>query len=294
MLLRIYDYYFTSDNTDIIDFQFKFKFFYYAPIPYPGVEVTLRGLGYQDNNKQKPDMNVENAKADNTRNIPPPSLQFTPTGSGGDINSLLGISSPPATSSNQVPPAQSIQNMHRGPKIPIGISDTTGEKLALKYLTARDQYLRYDMINAQMTIRFDPIWLMNPYMSGKDYSAQVSLEKQEKSFVYALTDRVIFIRAYRPNQKSFMNPDPSISNIKKTPVIGGFYQVITVNNIFEGGRFYQQLNMIKYDHLNYYDLDKSSSGSGISNFSSNTTTSGSNTSTNQPSGTDPNRSNTLK
>lgn len=290
MLLRIYDYYFTSDNTDIVDFQFKLKYFYYAPIPYPGAEVTLRGLGQFDANQMKPDFSQANSEASrNTRDITAPGLTFNPIGAGGggNISSLLGIASSPTSAGNQVNSSQIFQHMHRSPALPIGTMDTTAEKAALKFNTGRDQYLRYDMVNAQMTIRFDPIWLMNPYMAGKDYTGQVDIASQDGAYVYAHTDHVIYIRAYRPNQTSFMNPDQSVSNIKAGPILGGFYQVITATNIFEGGKFIQQLNMMKYDHLNYYDSASNTSGTGIAEFTTNNTNNATNTSGGGATGADP-------
>lgn len=112
--------------------------------------------------------------------------------------------------------------------------------------------MRFDMVNAQITVRFDPTWLMNPYMAGRDFTAGLSTD-QGSSSIFVNTDRVVFIRAHRPNQKNYMNPDFSNTAPKRAPILGGFYQVLTAVNEFKGGRFVQKLNMLKYPHMNYFD-----------------------------------------
>lgn len=115
--------------------------------------------------------------------------------------------------------------------------------------------MRYDMMNAQLIVRFDPTWLLNPYMSGGDFTGSLgSGESQGGVQVMVHTDRVVFIKAYRPNQKNYMNPNFNNISPAREPILGGFYQVIQCLNTLEGGRMTQQLNMYKYPHMNYYNV----------------------------------------
>jgi hypothetical protein len=263
MIVRWYDYYFTGDNSEIVDFQFSFKNFFYQQIPYPGAEVSLRGLA--DNT---PDFDKRTGisgsllqnnavGSQQTRDVIAPNISFTPSSSnsGGQTNSLLNIQSSPISAN--VPGNTNYGNIHqhrhRGPVLFVG-NDSSGDAYATKSLAARDQYLRFDMLRANMTIRFDPQWLLNPYMADGDSSPIVPTEvvHGDNVTVHANIDRAIYINAYAPNQKSFMNPDTSLFNIRETKIIGGLYQVLKVVNEFEGGKFTQKLDLIKYEHLNYF------------------------------------------
>lgn len=262
MLIRWYDYYFTSTNSEVLDFQFKFKNFYYQQIPYPGQEVTLRGRGDNTGDLNKKDgvsgELLQNAASGSqrVRDVVTPTLTFSASNnSGTSISSLLNIAASPISSNT--PPSENNygnihQHRHRGPTTFIA-GDSTATANANKALAARDQYLRFDMVSADLNVRFDPQWLINPYMAGSDFTPVVPTEQShEGTFVYAHTDRMVYINAFAPNQKAFMNPDPSIFNLRETPILGGFYQVLYVVNEFEGAKFTQKLNLLKYDHLNYY------------------------------------------
>ena len=263
MLIRWYDYYFTSDNSEVVDFQFKFKNFYYQQVPYPGNEVTMRGHGHGTADLNKTDgvsgdtLQNNASGSQKTRDVVTPNLTFTPsTDSGGaSLSSLLNIAASPVSEnapSDSTNYGNIHQHRHRGPAV-YTAGDSTADAYATKALAQRDQYLRWDMVTADMTVRFDPQWLINPYMAGSDFTPVVPTESsQDGTFVYAHVDRMLYLNAFAPNQKAFMNPDPSVFNIKQTPIIGGFYQVLYVVSEFDGGRFLQKLNLMKYDHLNYF------------------------------------------
>ncbi len=258
MIYRYYDYYFTSDNTEIIDLQLKYKMFYYQQIPYPGKEAYPRGM-----QQNSPDSVVDKNFADkavssqgtDTRTIYKSNLTFS-VPSSPNFNQLLVIAAPPQSSDGTRTYADKFQGRNR----PIGVKYNPGHNARAvetnKTLSALDDYSRNDMISADMAIRFDPIWLLNPYMAGGDSTSTIPLDNTTDGaggqiHVYAHTDRLIYINAFAPNQQSFMNPDASLYNIRKTPVLVGWYQVISIDNEFDGGKFIQKLNMVKNQYQNY-------------------------------------------
>jgi hypothetical protein len=264
MLYRVYSFLFTNDNSEVIDCQFRYKFFYFAPFPYPGTEVFLRGHGHDTNNLSlTQDLQEEKTEAAGSEIRDPvtPTLNFVASpGQSRTLSEVLNIPTPQSASGTKQP-GQIFGPMDRGPAMP-QTQGTKNDKYATKNLIAQDMYLRYDMLGADLTVRFDPTWLLNPYMSGRDSTSLIPLDSvggvagaDSNFFVYAHTDRVIFLRAFAPNQAAYMNPNVTTSFIKDkgNPMLGGFYAVIHVDNIFDGGKFYQKLNLYKYEHLNYFN-----------------------------------------
>lgn len=256
MLVRVYDYFFTANNTEVIDFQFMFKNFYYESYPYESGDNTMSEMTHNqaDSNFQQEYSQIQSlfANFNYDTSIDLPSYILQATGSSSDLGSILGIPSSPQGASSGAEPATIHQGLNRTPVLPASQNLGASEAKTQKYLKSKDQYMRFDMVNAQITVRFDPTWLMNPYMAGRDFTAGLSTD-QGSSSIFVNTDRVVFIRAHRPNQKNYMNPDFSNTAPKRAPILGGFYQVLTAVNEFKGGRFVQKLNMLKYPHMNYFD-----------------------------------------
>lgn len=279
MLVRWYDFLFVGDNSEIIDFQFQFKNFYFMQIPYPGVETSLRGQAHMTADSKKTDgvsgrTLEQNASASQQiEDIASPNLAFTPSSASSlDFSSLLNLTSPPTSQTqrgnNTMGQIHSYQ--HRGPITFTG-GDVSASAEAIRINHAIDDYLRFEMMNAAMTVRGDPTWMMNSYMAGGDFTPTTNSKTDSGSTVFVNMDRVIYLNAFAPNQPSFMNPDASVFNVRETPILGGFYQVTQVINEFEGGKFTQKLSMIKYPHLNYYG-QTSNNDAGIQQTPSNETT----------------------
>jgi hypothetical protein len=257
MLLRVYDFIFTPDNSEIIDFHFRFKNFYQEPYPNTGSDTTrTQSTDADDANyqKERDDLRKEQSQQDQASSSGP-NIQFSPS-SSQSLSSVLGIASSPQSSTTQLPYAVVHGDLMRGPDLPASQNARNSEgQVEMKlYQRAKDQYFRYDMLSADMTVRFDPLWLMNPYMVGGDFTPKLTSDKTtEGVFLYVHTDRVVFIKAFKPNQSDYMNPNRRFGSSDKTPFLGGFYQVITAVNEFDGGKFIQKLNLFKYPHMNGFN-----------------------------------------
>lgn len=291
MLYRKYDYFFTGDNSEIIDFQFTFKNFFYMQIPYSGHEVTLHG---QNHNTADLAVNVEQQLTQNAQGSQSSSIINIVPATTGLTLSDLGISAPPQSASGVNNAPNQHQSQGRTFSLP-SVGDYGSYADAQLALTARDQYLRFDMINAQMTVRFDPQWLLNPYMTGRDRTPLLDSgtsatpgDPTDNITLYAHVDRMIYLNAYAPNQAGFMNPNTAVGNTRPTPILAGFYQVVQIDNVFEGAKFYQTMNMIKYDNTNYFSQNSGANSQIQQNATSSTNTPTFSTSGSAgPSGVDP-------
>ena len=268
MIVRVYDYLFTEDNSEIIDFQFLYKNFYYESFPYPSMpDNTNVGAGHNTADDTYNSNTFMGTPLAGTSAATPPFV-FTTSSSSTSLATVLGIPVPNQSNSNQFQPGAIHGAMNRSATLPVSQNVHMNESKAQKYLRGKDQYMRYDMLNAQLTVRFDPVWLLNPYMSGSDFTATVS----GNSNIYAHTDRVVFVKAYRPNQKNYMNPDFSNVSPSRAPILGGYYQVIQILNEFNGGKMTQKLNMYKYPHMNYFNSTSDQApSSGVSSGGATTT-----------------------
>lgn len=109
------------------------------------------------------------------------------------------------------------------------------------------------MLSLQMTVRFDPVWLLNPYMDGSDFTATFTGDTEKGVPVDVHMDRAVFLKIRVPEQRKYLNPGSYDVEAARESIITGFYQVLTIVNEFEGGKFVQKLNMFKYPHFNYFD-----------------------------------------
>jgi hypothetical protein len=244
MLQRVYDFYFTNDNSEIIHLDYRFKFFYQEPFPSGG--NTLADQGQQRNNA-----NYSDTRTATQERQAPPQYRFGVPGTSQSLNTVLAQPADPQSStSTDISAAGKHQGLVREQYFETSTKDQTAEPDMVLYLHAKSQYFRYDMISVNMTVRFDPVWLFNPYAAGGDFTPRLPQVDSAQGAFYAHIDRVIFINARKPDQSDFMNPYRTSGGSAGFPSFSGFYQVLTAVNEFEGGKYVQKINMIKYPHLN--------------------------------------------
>lgn len=257
MLLRVYDFWFTNDNSEIIDFNFKFKNFYSEP--FPGTSIGVDSLRNQSQQGDNPDEKKEFADRLKAQTQDAQKVTFVAPQTSQSLSEVLRIAVPPQSSSNQQPSAYIQGDLYRGTYLaPATQNVQHGEASGdwALYQRSKEIYFRYDMVSANMRVRFDPVWLLNPYMAGGDFTPHLANDKVASGdgsgdkTLYIHTDRVIFIKAFAPVQSDFMNPLRQAGSSRQSPFLGGFYQVLWAVNEFDGGRFTQNLNLVKYTHLN--------------------------------------------
>lgn len=260
MLVRVYEYLFNNQNSEIVDAQFKFKNFYFEQFPYE--RDTLVGLAQDTNNtdaqrtmddRQKRET-LQNQQTQNTVSAPDFYIAIQPSSnSGSSLQDVLGIPAPPQGANNQRDYAAIHQHYNRGPVQAASQHHSAQQVEKQKFLRSRDQYHRWDMLSLQLTVRFDPVWLLNPYMDGGDFTATLNGDTEKNAPCNVHMDRVVFLKIRVPDQKNYLNPQVFKAAADRESIISGFYQVLTIVNEFEGGKYIQKLNMFKYPHFNYFD-----------------------------------------
>lgn len=261
MIVRQYDFFFTNDNTEIISLDFKYRNFYQEP--YPSGVGTVRG---EYNQGRDPNVQTEEANRLAQQVVTPPTIQFGSAATAQSLSSVLGQAANPqsAVSVDQLPAWKHQGMVRQGTPSQSTASEVgTAQADMAIYTYAKQQYFRYDMIDVNMTVRFDPTWLLNPYMAGGDFTPRLPTSGSSGSSVFYMhIDRVVFIKAFAPVQNDFMNPNRTAGASGQNDHLSGFYQVLTALSEFSGGKFTQKLNMFKYPHLNgYAQLDEATSPS---------------------------------
>lgn len=265
MIVRQYDFFFTNDNTEILNLDFKFRNFYQEP--YPSSVGTIRG---EYNQGQDADVQTEESNRLQQQVVTPPTIQFGTAATSQSLSTVLGQAVDPqsATSTDQTPAMKFHGFIRQGtPSQSTAKESGTAQADMSIYTYAKQQYFRYDMIDVNMTVRFDPTWLLNPYMAGGDFTPRLPTTGSNLVF-YTHIDRVVFVNAHAPVQSDFMNPNRTAGASNQNSHLSGFYQVLTAVSEFDGGKFVQKLNMFKYPHLNgYAQLDASTSPSTQNQYS---------------------------
>lgn len=255
MMQRVYEYLNSPVNTEVLNIDLNLKQFYYAAL-FPTVRSpSSAGVGVQATAGQ--------VQQDTTRLPTPFELQ---NNSGiKDVDAVLksifgaGYSvpkDPDDFSPFRILGDASMNLLPRPDLIPAATTNDNDIK-SMKYQYFRIDHLKNDLLVMNLDIKGDPVWLLSPYaslrMDGTD-----TIEGQETGGTKSTfplipgTDRVIFLRIRPPVQEDYMNPGRQYGS--SFPLImGGFYRVIKVISKFEQAKFTQQLQCVKYDHLNYIE-----------------------------------------
>lgn len=248
MIKRIYNYYFTEGNTDVIDFTFKFNHFYFNAL-----NTNFDSIPRQLQQTPSPP-----SQAPIQRQTPPTrtsvTLQVTRSQADEDqIRRIFGQRRPDTGQRPDSPLAWWMGGMSEHPdQRQSGSITSEGQAKKNRYMQASELYLRNDLLRAQLTVRGDPNWIAsNPYTSEGDTGLRMVGE--EDTPIRPLTDHIILLRAFSPTQADSMSPTRLYGSTDQT-LIGGFYGVLTITSTFEGGKFTQMLDLYKSDHLVYADI----------------------------------------
>jgi hypothetical protein len=260
MIMRVYQFFFSNLNSEVIDLDFQFHNFYQEP--FPTNVKTVRGESQTGVNA---DYQTESTNQQ-AQTVPPPSVNFAIPPTSSTASQILGQpSNPQSAATGTQSAAYKFQGMIRqqDPQPVANMSNSQSQPDMALYQYSKQQYFRYDMIDVNMTVRFDPTWLLTPYQANGDYTPR--LPTDDGQTVLTHLDRCVLLQANAPTQSDFMNPYRTSGSSTNQDHLSGFYQVISVVNEFDGGKFTQKLNMYKYPHLNGYSTLQTNSQPNVQN-----------------------------
>jgi len=268
MVNRIYNYLNTSENNEVIEVDIALKNFYYhtmltgtANSSSVGAGQTTGAGGIDSDFKKKATIteNQGTGSTDQGEDVVPSNLENSVQSS---LRRLFGssIDNPAATCNARTfkTPFDTYgggfgempQTDARGS---IGGANQTDRA---EYQANINQHIENDMIQIEMQVRGDPMWMLSSY--GKDsgnllaIGSQVADLSSTSSLVQTQSARCMFLRMFAPEQDDYMNPDRDSASTACS-ILGGFYEVLGVQSVFEGGKFTQTLSASKMNHLNYIE-----------------------------------------
>lgn len=218
-LRRVYNYAYTSENTEVIEYRTRLRLFFYQMIPvvhdnreYHGIQQTTPEPTQQsERDKQAGPSRVDDAQTQaimnrlnqsGTGRIPHSS------GTGGDVTYFRFHDSPQPQNSSQ--------------------STGDGSELRNSYRAEWEQAMNNDLALLEgMVVRGDPTFLFSRYAhDGEDLSSNV-------------VPCIIRVNMFTATQDSAWDPD-QIQVDQRDLFLGGYYQLYSIDHVFEEGNFTQE------------------------------------------------------
>lgn len=260
MLRRIYNYIYTEENTEVIDFDIKLKAFYYNSLNTGRLD---RGNVGSDIGEAAMDILDRTARTPDFLNIIDPNANFL--GVESTIRRLFGDYAYDVSGDPNRQGANRLGGGFNESPDSLLYGDTTSPSEAKRneYELYMADYLGLDLLRLNgMKVRGDPVWLLSPYANlDIDLLQQVNdtapngVAEQTPTNTIQVRPRggqIIYLRMFAPEQDDLMNPARPYGSSYPN-IIGGFYQVLDVTSVFENGRFTQSIEGIKLNHLNYVE-----------------------------------------
>lgn len=228
---RTYDYLYTGQNKDVLDFDINYKFAYFQPIPY----FDASGND-PDNEKLSGESDASNS--DKSKSA---------SGASGGV-----------TDTNVIPVNNTIGKL---------LPDQQAKGLGMA--TVFDQILQNpnaDLLVANLNILGDPYWIEQKSVLANDMSGKSEGGSNVYSDNSVLPDDTeIFIRL-NFRVPSDVNDAKGLFNIDNAAFFKGIYKVFLCESRFEGGIFMQNLQMIRMKAQGIdYEKYKPYSKAGMSN-----------------------------
>lgn len=260
MLRRIYNYIYTAENTEVIDFDVKLKAFYFETLnsAYMNSGVGRHGhagsasMAMTDDSDTRELFRITGIEADEAADVDGTMRRLF-----GDVRSEISTT---GSSSREGP--ERLGGGHNDSPDVEAFSDGTSPPNNRRYIYENHMrdYLNLDLLRLNgMKVRGDPAWLLNPYsnhdignLSEIAETAGIGATSQANIKVRPRTGQIIFLRLFAPHQDDTMNPNRARASSYPN-IIGGFYQVSTIVSTFENGNFTQNLEGVKLNHLNYVE-----------------------------------------
>lgn len=264
MVRRVYDYMYTGENTEVIDFDVRLKTFFYNTLT---VNPSTGGsVGRQNFNMSSGTARQFLDQAGSATDL----FRVNTTGLSDVSDVMKRLFGSKAVSGSRVSGNTSGRSgasrlgggFNESPTNGFfGDTSTSPASRRQEYENFMTDYLNLDLLSLEgLRIKGDPIWLLSPYTNvdltsyenGGSSRGISTLGSGGVVPIKTRTGQVIFLKIFPPNQNDFMNPNRTSGSSYET-IIGGFYQVLSVTSSFEGGKFYQSVDGIKINNLNYAD-----------------------------------------
>lgn len=259
-IIRKYDYYNASANTEVLDFGINLSSFYTESVDSSQDFPGTKGTGTASSGSQQ----VENLQKSNTQAYAEAVQTQVGTSLTGiadnddrfEVKRSDGSVIPKTAANNGLTP----YGVLGGGKSIIpdqysyGSNTSEGALLAVRknrYMREFKDWLANDQQQIDnLHVRGDPLWLLSPYASS-DMNRLVQISEMIKP----QTDSIIFINMKAPHQRDYANPaNYDGSERKANPnAMGGFYGVYSISSSFSGGSFTQTIQGYKLNHLNYVE-----------------------------------------
>ena len=276
MVQRKYSYLFTGENVEVMDLELKFSMFYFRTLSQDDTNSKTHAATATVNESatkaDEKDGVIEGKKEG--QDTDSPTLQAIKEADlrrrlesnvEASLKRLFGVV-PSATIREGAVGLELLNQalVPTGKKV-IGEAsnrtDTADERKNL-YLRSVQNNLESDLLEIDLKVRGDPIYLFSPYGTQSlnildpldsiryDNSNSEGNQDVDKFAVQPSTDKVFFLDVQAPNQADYMNPNRREGSSNDS-IIGGFYQILEVQSELQGGLFTQTIKGMKIPNLNY-------------------------------------------
>ncbi len=276
MVQRKYSYLFTGENVEVMDLELKFSMFYFRTLSQDDTNAQAYSRTATVNeaatNADEKDGVIEGKKEG--QDTDSPTLRAIKEADlrrrlesnvEASLKRLFGVV-PSATIREGAVGLELLNQalIPTGKKVKGEASNRTDSADERKnlYLRSLQNNLEQDLLEIDLKVRGDPIYLFSPYATQTlnildpldsiryDNSNSEGNQDVDKFAVQPSTDKVIFLDVRSPNRVDFLNPNRREGSTSDG-IIGGFYEVLEVQSEFQGGNFTQSLKALKIPNLNY-------------------------------------------
>lgn len=267
MVNRIYNYINTSENNEVLEVDIALKNFYYHTMFTESQASSSAGTGQATGGgTTATNFTKKNDEIEKAGTLSDDQGKLVPSNQENSVQSSLrrlfgsSIDNPSATCDART--FKTPADVYGGGFGEMPKSDATGsvggesQLMRTEAIANINDHIKNDMITIDIEVRGDPIWLLTPY--GKDSGNILTIGDQAadnnstNALVQTQGARCFFLRMFTSEQIDYMNPDRETAS-SSCSILGGFYEAITVQSKFEGGKFTQTIHAVKMIHLNYIE-----------------------------------------
>jgi hypothetical protein len=263
LLVKKYDYIFTGQNTQVINFDAKFAFSWHIPMPkYGGLKTSSDQLSgvfspVISNKANEAEINkiTQNSKKASLKPTSPNKIK-----SISDIQIDIDSNSNPEGIGRNIPVSWISANSYNKNNNIEGPNSQGREYVNILFDQAFVNEAIPNLAKIELEIKGDPYWLGEPYMSPtasstfKSISTSIASNKPISEYVKYNYSQVFFLLNMGIPSEYNVNTG-FINNISKS-LYSGVYLAVSVTNRFSKGQFTQILNSLKHPLIDSKETDE--------------------------------------